>query len=426
MRNYLLKISSTSTFKQSLITTISTLTNGGLGALFYIFTARFLGPSNFGFMMIAITTMTLVGDIADLGTNTGSVRFIGKYFLKDREKAFRFLKLGIEIKIFASVVIIILGYFLSPFLAEEVFAKVELTQTLRIAFIGVSTYLLFTFVTSSLQALQKFYKWSFIQISTNLMRLLVVLSLFWFGIFNQNATIFVYIAIPFFGFLIGVFLIPRNFVRVKGELSVAYEFFNYNKWVALFALVSATGSRLDTFISARVLSSHDLGIYSAASQMVSVIPQIVGAIGTVVAPKMAGMGSLDKVINYMKKLQLMVLGIAAFGILSIPIVVFVIPYVFGGEYLASIPVFVILFLGMLVFLISIPVHNAIFYYFSKPQVFFYLAVTHIILVGVLGWNLIGVYGAMGAAITVLVGQVFNFAIPLVWVLKKINLKTHNL
>ena len=73
---------------------------------------------------------------------------------------------------------------------------------------------------------------------------------------------------------------------------------------------------------------------------------------------------------------------------------------------------------MLVFLISVPVHMSVMYYFAKPKLFFWLSAVHLTIILGLGWNLISLYGAMGAAITVLVGQVINFLIPVVWVLRE--------
>jgi len=190
--------------------------------------------------------------------------------------------------------------------------------------------------------------------------------------------------------------------------------------VTLFSIASAFGARLDTFISARLLTSTEVGIYAAASQLVQIVPQIVVAISTVVAPKMAGMKNLKELITYMKKVQIMVIGLACLGLISIPVVIYIIPLLYGNAYLGSVPVFIILLIGMLAFTISIPVHNSIFYYFSYPKFFFYLSAVHLTLVFILGVTLISAYGVIGAAITFSLGQLFNFIVPLIWVLRRIN------
>ena len=73
---------------------------------------------------------------------------------------------------------------------------------------------------------------------------------------------------------------------------------------------------------------------------------------------------------------------------------------------------------MLIFLISVPVHNAVLYYFSFPKLFLFTSTVRFFVVLLLGWYMIGVYGAMGAAISVLAGSVLDLAIPGIWVFNK--------
>lgn len=412
-------ILATATLKQSTITFFGTVLNGALGAVFYIFVARFLGPAAFGLMSVAIAAMTLVADIGDFGTDTGLVNFIPKYFKKDKEKAYRFLKFGLELKIVVGLVVLFLGIILAPVIAQTLFAKPELTIPLRISFVGVMGVLVFSFITHSLQAFQRFWAWSGIQIIMNALRVLVIFAFLYFALFNLNNVLFLYITIPFLGFIVGLWLLREKFLKVKKETSIAKEFFRYNKWVAAFTIVAAFSSRLDTFISARLLSAAEVGYYSAANQLVKIVPHIVTALGTVIAPKMAEMGGIKGLVTYLKKTQLMVLGLAFLGILSIPVVIFLIPILYGQAYLASVPVFVVLLLAMLVFLISVPVHMTVFYYFSYPKLFFWISLGHLAIIAGLGWNLISIYGAIGAAVTVLIGSIFNFIIPAIWVLRKI-------
>ena len=411
---------STTTFKQTSITFSGTIINGLLGALFYILTARFLGPAAFGLMSVAVTTLTLVADIGDLGSNTGIVNFIPRYLNEDKTKALRFLKLGLEVKLFVALTVFILGWFLSPYISSEILLKPELSVPLKIVFSGVGFSLLFSFIISTLQAFQRFWSWSILQIATNSLRVILVLSLIYLGSFTLNNNLLIYIVVPFIGFTAGLLLIPRQFLSVTSEKDVAKEFFKYNKWVALFTIIAAIGARIDTYISARLLTSTQLGFYSASLQLVQVVPQIVVSIHTVVAPKMASMGKIEELVKYIKKTQIMVLGLAGLGLLSIPLVILLIPILYGPEYVPTIPIFVVHLFAMLVFLISVPVHMAIFYYFSYPKLFFWLSFVQLILVSSLSFFLIPEIGVIGAALAVLVGQVFNFTVPLIWLLKRIN------
>ena len=394
--------------------------NGIFGAIFYIVTARFLGPEGFGLMSVAITVQTLFADIGDLGTDTGLVNFVSKNLKNDPEKANKFLKLALKIKLFVSLTAVIFGLIVSAYLAKYAFGKPELAMPLKIAFVGVGTLLVFSFITKSLQAMQRFWAWSNIQVTISILRLVFIFVFLAFGILNLNTSLWLYILMPLIGFVVGIFIIKTDFLKVKNEMEVRGEFFNYNKWVAGFLVLAAFGGRVDTFMSARILSAYDLGLYAAAYQLVRIVPQIVSAIGTVIAPKMAELGNIGDLKIYLKKTQIMVTGMAILGVATIPLVLYIVPVLFGTGYEGTGPIFIVLFVAMLIFLISVPVHMAIFYYFSRPSFFFWLSLGQLILITTLSYLLLNSFGAIGAAWAVFAGQLFSFVIPFIWVVRKVN------
>lgn len=413
-----------STFKQSQITIAGTLLNGLLGALFYILLARFLGPSEFGLLAVSIATLTLIADVADLGTNTGLIRFVSSSFVSDKEQAFKYLKLSLEIKIVVWIIVLVIGWLLSPFIATSIFGKPELINPLRLVMIGVGGALLFTFSTSALQAFQKYLTWSVINIATNFLRLILILLIFASGQLNLENSLLAGIALPFFGFSMGLLFVQfKRIINSKNELSLAGEFFRFNGSIAIFTLIAAVSSRLDTFLNVRLLTTSEVGIYAAANQLVQIIPQLVGALGIVAAPKFASFQNKEQMLVYFKKFQLMVLGLAGIGVLMIPFATYIIPLLYGDSYVSTVLPFIILFMAMLIFLISIPLHNSIIFYFGKPKVFVWVALGHLIIIGLLGYFMISNYGVIGAAFTVLVGTLFNFIAPLLWFLRKIHEKS---
>lgn len=411
----------TATFKQSQITIIGTILNGFLGAVFYILMARFLGVFNFGLLTVSIATLTLIADIVDFGTNTGIVRFVSSSLISEENKSLKFLKLGLEVKFAVWILVIAVGIYLSPFIANNIFNKAELILPLKLVMFGVGGALLFSFATSTLQAFQRYFTWSVVNISANFFRVLLILILVFYQQLTFISGLLVYLFLPFFGFFLTLLFIPaRKIFTAKDELGIAKEFFTYNFYVALFTLIAALSSRLDTFLTARLLTVQDLGIYGVANQLVQVVPQIVGALGVVAAPKFAGFQSIKQMLVYFKKFQLMVLGLAFLGTFVIFISPFFIPLIFGVEYKETVLPFIILFLAMLVFLISMPLHSSIIYYFGKPQVFVWISIGHLLIISFLGYFLISNYGITGAAMSVLIGTVFNFIAPLSWFLMRLR------
>lgn len=413
----------TATFKQSQITIAGTIINGVLGALFYIFLARLLGPAEFGLLTVTITTLVLIADIADIGTNTGLVRFVSLNLAKNPNRAYQFLKLSLEVKLMTWFIFFIAIFLLAPFLATEVFHKQQLIFDLRLAGFGIGGALLFTFATSALQAYQKYFVWSLVNISTNFLRLLTILILSYMMLLNIQTSLLVYIILPFFGFFVTLFILPlKKIFYSKHEVLISKQLFKYNIPVAVFTVIAALAARLDTYLTAALLSSKEVGIYGVANQLVQVMPQLVAALGLVSSPKFASFQSHQQMLIYFRKFQLFVFGLVVIAILIIPILGYIIPIILGVQYQASVVPFIMLFLAQLIFLFSIPVHHAVIFYFSRSDIFIWVSIGNLLIIGLLGYMMTSHYGVIGAALTVIVGNIFNFLYPSIWLFMKLKNK----
>lgn len=415
------KIIKTATFRQSQITIMGTLINGALGALFYIVIARFLGPANFGLLTIALTTQVLIADIFDIGTNTGLVRFVSLNLTQNKEKAYRFLKLCLEIKLIAWLISMIIVFLLAPIMATYLFHKGELTFLLRLGALGVGGALLFSYATSTLQAYQKYFLWSIINILTNGLRLILISLLGYYLILNLENSLIIYILLPFFGFFLTLFILPtRLILKSKNEFKLTSELFRYNVPVAIFTIIATISAKTDIYLTAVLLSAKEVGIYGAANQLVQVMPQLVSALGLVSSPKFASFQTNQQMLTYFKKFQLFVSGICVLSILAIPALIYLIPTLFGSAYQEAVTPAIILLIAMVVFLFSIPLHHSVIFYFGRPDVFIWVALGHLMIIGGLGYVMISNYGVIGASMTVLIGTIFNFLYPLIWLLVKLK------
>lgn len=411
----------TTTFKQSQITVLGTIINGALGALFYVTLARLLGPEDFGILIVSLTLLVLCADIVDFGTNTGLVRFVSANLVLDKERAYRFLKLSLETKIISWIIVFLLFFILAPFLAVYIFHKSELITPLRLVSIGIGGALLFTFATSALQAYQKYFLWSILNIGTNLLRLILIFILSYFSLLSIEGSLVVYITMPFFGFFIFLFLIPaKTIIRSSNEFSLSKEFFRYNIPVAVFTIIATISSKLDTFLNAYLLPSKEVGIYGIANQLTQIMPQVVAGLGLVAGPKFSSFTNNKEMISFLKKFQLLVSGLIVAGLILLPLTIFLIPIILGQAYQEAITPFTFLFLAMLVFLFSVPVHSSVIFYFGRPDVFIWVSIGHLFIIAGLGYFLISSYGVLGASLTVLSGTVFNFLYPLIWLLNKLR------
>ena len=412
----------TETFKQTTITFSATFINGTLGFLFYVVTARFLGPENFGLLIISLTVLALVADIGNFGINAGIVNFVSKN-KKNKEVSMSYLKLGLKLKLLIGIVTLILGFILAPLLCVYVFNKPHLITPLRLAFAGVGTTWLFSFITSYYQSFEKFISWGLIQIFANFLRLFLVLVFVYASILTVNSSMVFYITAPLIGFLLAMSFIPKGFLKVENEDRYFGKFIKFNKWVGLSAIAASLSSKMDTFILATLLGAREVGIYSAAYQIVQVIPQLISALGTVVAPKFASLTNKNEMLMYFKKTQTMVVGVSLLGLLGIPVFKLLIPALMGAKYNDSFPIFSILLIGLLLFLIATPVHNAIIYYYNYPKLLSHIAYINLFILLLLGYFATIKFGIIGmAAITVLL-NFLNLIIPSVWMKLNVDRRT---
>lgn len=412
----------TKTITHTSVTLIGTGINGILGVLFFVFLARMLGPENFGLISVSIIVLNLVADIADLGVNTGVINFIGKHAKTDPSEAAKFFKLGLIFKTIVSLVIITTGVLLAPLFAEKIFLKSQLTPYLVLSFVGVGGAMVFSLSTSALQAYQRYVSWSVINILSNSIRLLIVILLSMSVFLTPLNAMNVYILMPLFGFFVSLWLLPKGILKAKNEKSVAREFFHYNKWVALSIIVAAISSRMDTFFVARILPIKDSGFYSVGVQLSSIMPQFIFAIASVAAPKIASYTNNRELLSYLKKLQLLTLVLAILGFLMTPLIFYFIPLIYGQDYLPAIIPFLILFYAQLIFLLAVPSHQTIFYYFSSPKIFVLISILILLVITFSNLLLVPIYGMLGAATSVLIGTILNLLIPSVYVLRR--LKSH--
>lgn len=409
------EIVKTKTLRHFSITTLGTAINGFLGLLFYIVVARFLGPESFGILAVAIASITVISDIADLGVDTTLLRFVSKYRNDNPDTALKFIKLGLKIKFFVWLLILLLGWILAPQAAQLIFLKPEFTEPIRLSLIGAGGAMIFSLATHAIQAYEKFWVWSFVNIGLNSIRLLAIGALIFLGTLTSLLALWVYIALPFAGFFLALLFLP-NFLKIKKESGVSTEFFRYSRWVAVVGILGASAGRLDTFISARLLSAFDVGIYSAAVSLSIVVPQLVFALATVIAPKLSSMDTPQKALSYLKKTQALVTAMFFAGILISPVAFIIIPMIYGPSYSAAVLPFIILLLAQLVFLLALPSHQAVYYYFSKPNIFTFVTFGQLLITAALGWYLISSLGILGASLTVLANNLFGFIVPGVWVL----------
>lgn len=420
--NLVHKLTSTATFRQSLITMGSIVINALLATLFYLLLARSLGSSEYGLITLVFATVAIMTVVFDFGNDRGMVRFLSLY-PANTEKGQKILKAIFLSKVFSSVFFIVIFSLFSKQIALLVFNQPAMAAYLPLTAVCFSTQLLFYFATFYFQAQEKFLYWGGLFIGANFSRLIFALLLAVTGHLNTLTALILFALTPLLSFLFAFTKIGTTFLQQKLTKHVYLEIFSFNKWATGFSAVSTVSSRLDTYMTSYLSKLSDVGVYGLATQATLIMPNLVSALGAVTSPKFSRFSnSLDNSRYLFKSMAFFSAIAIVSGIILLP-VGYIFMYISGPEYLAGFIPFSVLLLSQLVFLAFSPIRDSILYYFSRPDFFFWLSLLHGGLTLVVGLLLIPRFGLLGASLSNLMGQLL-LNLTTLWFFRTLKVKSH--
>lgn len=387
------------TLRQASITTASTLANAVLGAGFYFLLARYLGPAGYGQFTLAITLIPLLSGILDLGTSEALVKFVPSR--RANSAYFPAAKLALTVKLISGITTVIFLSLLAQPISISLFRQPSLAAAIPWVGVGVLGQLLFSFSTYLFQALEKFYLWGGLFVSTNLVRLILLLLLVSLGLLSSSSALFIHISMPILGFVLSWVFLDRRIWSTHFDGQTLARFLAFNKWITATTVISAVISRLDIILTGRLLSLSLTGTYALSTQLVVFFPQLVTAISAVTTPKFASFQTIGDNRRYLKKTVWLTLGagfLTALGL--IPASLVVIRFA-GPGYLASFLPFLILLSAHLIFLAATPFQDSLVYFSGRPQILFWLNLLSAPVIILSSLWLIPWLGPVGSSLSVL-------------------------
>jgi len=407
---------------QSVVVFAGHLATAGLGFAAVLVVSRTLGPTQFGVFSTALAVLTLTAGLADLGLNTSLVRFASLYLETNPHRAALMFRVALEIRLLVSILILAAGSLLARPLAMLIFHRSEAVTYLALALAGAVVTLFVNYILYALQAYQLFIRLSAWMVAMNIVKLGLVAGLLVIGYLFPLAALAAYVAAPLTGALAGWWLLPRNFGRGQfgGERRECLgELLHFSKWVMVSYLATGIIGRINVLLLSAFRGNHEVGIYSAALQLAMVFPVLLGAIATVLLPKVSRMTDRQQLATLIKR-SLMITGMAVLALmpaffLSQPLI----GLVFGQKYLASSGVFRILFLNFMISLLINPIGTVI-YAIDRPQAAAAVNVLQAIISIAGNYLLIPSYGAYGAAYTYLALTVVGGGILVVYIWLKVS------
>lgn len=380
----------TSTGRDTLVVLATTFLNILIGGLFFVFAPRILGPDNYGIFSTIISTSVMVLTLANFGIDTGMLRFANKSETQFKEVT----SLALKIYLVLAAVITVLGFFLAP-LIQTLLKLSEITGLLRIAFAGSAFLLLSNFFIAALQAKGEFFKASIVNISSNLVRLIVLLVALKFFELNIIMLTLLFFTAPIVSVVVGSHLFPPKFEK-KTQLKI-HDFFKFNTPIAFALIISSIP--FDNYLLLNMAGANQTGIYSAPFKILTFAYMFGGNFTRVLATRFTSFDNSVKVIAYSKKAAPIAVLLSIATLVTIPLAPSIINILFGADFLGSIIVYQSLAVGFAIFFLSTIPSSIIIYYLGRSNVSLLITVFKYIILTLGMLVLIPGSGALGAALS---------------------------
>ncbi len=401
----------TRTARQSGVVFAGNIISTVLSIVATILIARNLGPVNYGVLAIYLSIYTTILGLTDFGLGTTAVKLISSNLEKNPHKANTFMKMIIAMELVAGVVVALVGLIFSASIANALGGE-HLLFPVRMAFLASVFASTGAFIGPFLTAHQQFFKNAAFGALTSLFKTLGVVALFMVMALNLNNVIIFYTCINIIAFFIGLLIVPKGYMEktTKTENKKAFkEIFHFSKWILLSYFASVIASRLDVFLLSSFKGSEEVGLYAAAQQLAQIMPLFIGAISTVLLPRVSKMKTKKEFKSYAKKV---LLGSIAIDLALIPVLVFadvLVQLIFGAKFDGSIVLFKILLVGFMCAVVVNPI-SLIFYAKNKPKILTGINYATLVITVALNLILIPRFGATGAAIGFLISNVISMLI----------------
>lgn len=349
---------------------------------------RILKPSEYGVIAYLLSTLEFFIPFAGGGLQHSFLRFAPKINSNSRINAlFRF---SLVRGLFFSFVVVLLLFALFPFLNLN---KAIPNYYYYVLFIYVFTFFILEMVKANYRVLNK-NKWfaSIDVVSSSVLLFVGCFSAYYIGSF---AYLLAFVTVPFFVSLFFFKLYKKSYI------SIPDKYYSYGFWIGLGSIASQLMYSLDIFLVGQLLSdTTEAAIYKTASIIPIALFFIPNSYITTHYTDLAKNSDNKEFLvgfakNYLKLFSLIAL------VIGVPLYLFAAPLVesmFGNSYSDAIPLFKILILGMIgAFIFRIPFGNLLAAV-GKSNWNTFVAITILILNGILNYYAITTIGIKGAAI----------------------------
>tara|TARA_R110002012_G_scaffold283090_2_gene473161 strand:- start:109159 stop:110487 length:1329 start_codon:yes stop_codon:yes gene_type:complete len=385
-----------------------------LGFLFVFFIAKFYSVEAQGVFSITFTLLSLVALISKLGLQTAMIKWLSDYFYNGKDAVAKalFWKIFKLVFILSSILGIIL-FLLADVLAIQVFKKEGLATPIKIISVSIPFFSSIEIIANYFRSKKNIEAYGFyIFVSKYLIPLVLLIS---FIFIFSNTNVF-----PIYAYSVGVIItFIICFIHLFLDLSKIKSTKIESKGISLKTILRTSIPLLfssslvmfmwwgDTFILGVYKTESDVGVYSVAVKIATIVSFIYNAVISILMPQIVEFFSnkkeekLKEVINYSTKLIFittipiaLVLGLFSKFFLSL----------FGEVYTEGYIILLLLLLAQLTNSLTGPVGPFLSMCGEEKKQLLFIAIA-LILNLVISFFLVSDYGGEGVALGSAIGMV---------------------
>lgn len=388
-----------------------------------------IGQASYGLYMLSISLVSMFA--LDFGLEAAVSRFLSKYHaLGDMDGASNFL--GVAFKLFAAIAVVI-GFVLVGvyMMIDTIYASLSTAEiaTLKTLYIVVGFYIVVLFPTKPFNGIlianERFIVLNWFNLSEKVLTVLLMVGALLLG-YGLYALVFVNALV---GLSIiagkGVYLTRHTDTVVKlfySSRSMYRDIFSFSSWTTLVALAQRFILNITPTILGAVAGSASIALFSVGMVIEGYVWTISSAIGSLFLPKVTRMttsnrqGDLENLLIRVGRIQLYIVGLVIVGFATMG-EEFIRLWV-GESFKESYVVALLLIApGIITLTQEIAYTTLIAMNQIKYRAFASMIVASVSVVFSL--ILSPHYGAIGAAVAILIGNVFGTVLFMNWVYMRV-------